>query len=244
MSSTRSMKLVMLAVVSSALLQTATPLCAGQSVAPQADSAAASALGSGAEVSFQFEREGLPVPQFTIQLSEDGPGRYRAEQAERPSTTTSVRGQAAQHVDRTMVLSPATLAKIFKTARELNDFNITCASKLKNIADTGKKTLSYSGPDGHGSCVYHYSENKSVAMLTDALIGIAYTMDEGRRLEFLHRYDRLGLDAEMITLSQEADAGRALELGTISQTLTALVNDTAVLERVRSRAAKMLEQAK
>jgi hypothetical protein len=215
----------------------------GQSAAPQADPAV-SAIGSGAEVSFQFERAGLPVPQFTIQLREDGSGRYQAEQAERPSTTTSVRGQAAQHIDRTLVLSPSTVAKIFKAARELNDFNVTCASKQKNIADTGKKTLSYSGADGHGSCVYHYSENKNVTMLTDTFLGIAFTMDEGRRLEFLHRYDRLGLDAEMIMLSQEVDEGRALELGTISQTLTALVNDTAVLERVRSRATKMLEQAK
>jgi hypothetical protein len=75
-------------------------------------------------------------------------------------------------------------------------------------------------------------------------MGIAYTLDEGRRLEFLHRYDRLGLDAEMITLSQEVDAGRALELGTIAPTLAAIADDTAVLQRVRLRATRMLEQAK
>ena len=135
-------------------------------------------------------------------------------------------------------------AKIFKAARELNEFNGVCASKLKNIADTGKKTLSYSAADGHGSCEYNYSENKGVTMLTDTFMGIAYTLDEGRRLEFLHRYDRLGLDAEMITLSQEVDAGRALELGTIAPTLAAIADDTAVLQRVRLRATKLLEQAK
>jgi hypothetical protein len=215
-----------------------------QQAGPAAGSAIGTPVGSGAEVSFQFERIGLPVPQFTIQVREDGSGRYQAEQAERPATGNSMRGEAAQHIDRTMVLSPGTVTKIFKAARELNDFNVACASKLKNIADTGKKTLSYNGADGQGSCVYHYSENKSVAMLSDTFIGIAYTMDAGRRLEFLHRYDRLGLDEEMIQLSQEVEAGRALELGTISQTLTALVNDSAVLERVRARATKMLEQAK
>ena len=67
-------------------------------------------------------------------------------------------------------------------------------------------------------------------------------MDEGRRLEFLHRYDRLGLDAEMISFAQEVEAGRALELGTISPTLAAIADDTAVIQRVRLRAAKMLEQ--
>jgi hypothetical protein len=240
----RVMRLVVRAAWIGVFALTATLAIAGQSAAPQADPAVGSAIGSGAEVSFQFERIGLPVPQFTIQVHEDGSGRYQAEQAERPATGTSIRGEAAQHIDRTLVLSPATVAKIFKAARELDDFNMTCASKLKNIADTGKKTLSYTGADGHGSCVYHYSENKSVTMLTDTFLGIAYTMDEGRRLEFLHRYDRLGLDAEMITLSQEVDEGRALELGTISQTLTALADDMAVLQRVRVRATKMLEQAK
>jgi hypothetical protein len=48
----------------------------------------------------------------------------------------------------------------------------------------------------------------------------------------------------MITLSEEVDAGRALELGAISETLTALAEDMAVLQRVRLRAAKMLDEAK
>jgi hypothetical protein len=248
MRSSGSMRLIARTVVGSVFLLVSSFYVAAQSAAQQAGPAAGSAIGipvgSGAEVSFQFERIGLPVPQFTIQVREDGTGRYQAEQAERPATGGSMRGEAAQHIDRTMVLSPGMVTKIFKAAHELNDFNMTCVSKLKNIADTGKKTLSYTGADGQGSCVYHYSDNKSVMMLSDTFIGIAYTMDAGRRLEFLHRYDRLGLDEEMIQLSQEVEAGRALELGTISQTLTALVNDSAVLERVRARATKMLEQSK
>jgi hypothetical protein len=222
------------------LLLIPTVLLAGQSAAPRPEPVA----DSPAEVSFQFERAGLPVPQFTIQLLESGAARYEAEQAERPSTITSERGEAAQHINRTLMVSPGTVAKIFKAARELNDFNAACASKLKNIADTGKKTLTYTAADRHGSCVYHYSENKSVAMLTDTFVGIAYTMDEGRRLEFLHRYDRLGLDAEMIALSQEVEAGRALELGAIAPTLTAIASDMAVLQRVRLLATKMLEETK
>ena len=236
----RSMSLVARAAGIGVLTLTAAVVLVGQSAAPPPGSA----IGSGAEVSFEFERAGLSVPQFTIQIREDGSGRYQAEQAERPSTATSMRGEAAQHIDRTLELSPATVTKIFKAAHELNDFNVACASKLKNIADTGKKTLSYTGTNGHGSCVYHYSENKNVAMLTDTFLAIAFTMDEGRKLEFLHRYDRLGLDAEMITLSEEVDAGRAMELGTISPTLTALADDMAVLQRVRLRATKMLDQTK
>ncbi len=153
-----------------------------------------------------------------------------------------MRGQAAQHIDRSINLTPATVTKIFKAARALNYFNIECASKAKNIADTGKKTLTYTGADGSGSCTYNYSENKSVDTLSNSFLAIAYTMDEGRRLEFLHRYDRLGLDAEMISLGQEIEAGRAMELGTITPVLAAIADDTAVIQRVRLRAQKMLER--
>jgi hypothetical protein len=210
--------------------------------AAQATAPAADASAKQAEVGFQFDRTGLPVPHFTLRIREDGSGRYEADQAETPATANSMRGQAAQHIDRPVSLTRGTVAKIFKEARAVNYFNIECASKAKNIADTGKKTLSYTGADGSGSCTYNYSENKTVDTLTGTLLGIASTMDEGRRLEFLHRYDRLGLDAEMISLTQEAEAGRALELGTIAPTLAAIADDTAVIQRVRLKAQKMLEQ--
>jgi hypothetical protein len=217
-------------------------VCSALASAQTAEPPTAASAKAPAEVSFQFDRTGLPVPRFTLRLKEDGTGRYEADQAEIAATATSMRGQAAQHIDRPINLSKGTVAKIFKAARTLNYFNIECASKLKNIADTGKKTLSYSGADGSGSCVYNYSENKTVGTLTDTFLAIAYTIDEGRRLEFLHRYDRLGLDSEMISLAQEVEAGRALELGTISPALASIADDTAVIQRVRLKAQKMLEQ--
>jgi hypothetical protein len=234
------MRLAAQVVLGNVLLLSSGLLFAGQIVAP-ANSPPPSTV---AVVSFEFERPGLAVPRFTLLLREDGTGVYKAEQAEMPPTGTSMRGQAAQHIDRTVVLSSATVAKLFKAARELNYFNVACASKAKNIADTGKKTLNYSGADGHGSCVYNYSENKNVEMVGETFIGIASTLDEGRSLEFLHRYDRLGLDAEMTGLAKQVEEGRALEVGTISQTLAAIADDMAVMQRVRLKAAKMLEQSK
>jgi hypothetical protein len=218
-------------------------VCAALSLAAQTASPTTEASATKpAEVSFQFDRTGLPVPRFTLRLREDGTGSYQADQAETAATATSMRGQAAQHIDRPIRLSSGTVAKIFKAARAADRFNIECASKLKNIADTGKKTLSYTGADGSGSCVYNYSENKSVDILTNTFLAVAYTIDEGRRLEFLHRYDRLGLDAEMISFAGELDAGRALELGTISPTLAAIADDNALIQRVRLKAQKMLDQ--
>jgi hypothetical protein len=232
-------------LLASVLMVAAGISCGGQAISAGGGDGPDRPADKGiAEVSFQFDRPGVPVPHFILRVREDGTGSYQAEQAERRATATSMRGEEAKLIDRTLVLRPATVEKIFKTARELNDFNMTCASKAKNIADTGKKTLSYAGSDGRGSCVYNYSEDKRVGMLTEMFTGIAFTMDEGRILEFLHRYDRLGLDAEMNTLARELEAGRAQELGTISQTLTVIATDEAVMQRVRLRAVNLMEQGK
>ena len=149
------------------------------------------------QVSFQFERVGVPVPRYSLEIHEDGTGRYQADEAASVPSQSSSAAQymGGKHIDRAITVSPATVAKIFKQARSLDHFNIACESKAKNVANTGKKTLSYVGLDGRGSCVYNYSDNKNVAALSDMFLAIAFTMDEGRRLEFFHRYDRLGLDA-------------------------------------------------
>jgi hypothetical protein len=196
-----------------------------------------------ATVSFQFDRKGLEVPRFTLLVREDGTGTYQAEQVPRASAN-AVNVAAGSHINRTITVSPATTVKIFKIAHDTDRFNLDCASKAKNIADTGTKTLTYAGPDGRGSCTYNYSEVKSIAALTDIFEAIAFTLDEGRKLDFLHRFDRLGLDAEMTSLSNELEQGRALELINITPSLTSIASDTDVMQRVRLRAAKLLEQAK
>jgi hypothetical protein len=226
------------------VFSTALSICSSFAAIAQTSEASASPVATNSpEVSFKFDRVGLPVPHFTLRIHENGTGTYQADQAEIAATPTSMRGQAAQHVDRPINLTSGTVAKIFKDARELNHFKVECASKAKNIADTGTKTLTYAGSDGSGSCVYNYSENKTVQSLTDIFLGIAFTLDEGRKLEFLHRYDRLGLDAEIISFGDEVKEGRAIELGTISPALAAVADDTAVIQRVRLKAAKMLELA-
>jgi hypothetical protein len=145
-----------------------------------------------------------------------------------------------KQIDRPISLSPEMTAKIFSTARSLNHFDMFCGTKAKNIADTGKKTLTYTAPDGTGSCTYNYSDDKSVTMLTNQFYAIAYTMDVGRRLDFERRFDRLGLDAEMLSLEHAVQEKNALELGNIAPTLQRIADDGEAMQRVRQRAAKLL----
>ncbi len=203
-----------------------------------------------AEVSYHQDRLGLLVPHYTIAVRENGRATYHAELA--PITPAGGRPQTGDAadvpappppVDREIIISPETTAKIFELARATDRFHVECASKAKNIADTGSKTLKYAGPDGQGQCIYNYTEIKPIATLTDIFQTTALTIEMGRKLDFKRRFDRLGLDAEMITLGNLLEAHQASEVGTIAPTLRAIAGDTELLQRVRLRAAKMLEQA-
>ncbi|HTH53618.1 MAG TPA: hypothetical protein VL495_06685 [Edaphobacter sp.] len=215
--------------------------CCAQTAAAPAEAATSSPGGTIPKVSFQFERVGLPVPKFTIVVHEDGTGTYQAEIA---PVSSGGMGQtaAASSVNQPITVSSPTKEMIFKTARSLDHFNIECASKAKHIADTGKKVLSYQGTDGQGSCLYNYSENKGIMQLTDIFYALAFTMDEGRKLAFLHRFDRLGLYSEMDVLQHEVEGKRAIELANIAPALHSIIADEDLMQRVRERAARLLAQ--
>lgn len=194
-------------------------------------------------ISFRFDRPGVSVPKYTVTVIDSGALLYEGEEVT-PAATRTVSDSADPSSGRAFKiathLSPGTTKRLFAAAKGLKDFNIQCESKAKNIADTGKKTLAFSGPDGHGECTYNYSDNKNVAQLTDTFLAIVETMDEGRALDHLHRFDRLGLDAAVTTLAEQVNSGRALELGTIAETLRSIASDTSVIQRVRVRASQLL----
>ena len=195
------------------------------------------------QVTFRFERAGVPVPHYRLTVGEDGSAVYEGEEAPLPQSRFAPpsTGPVELKPFRTETrISSGVTRKIFEMTGTLKQFHVNCSTKAKNIADTGAKTLEYKGPEGAGECSYNYSDNKTVTELTDLFEAIAQTMNEGRELDHLHRYDRLGLDAAIQTLAHEAAEGRAQALETIAGTLRSIAGDTEVMERVRVQASKLL----
>ena len=215
-------------------------MASGQNAQPTANAVSMSSSTAQTQVSFKFDRVGLPVPKYVLTIHEDGATVYEGEELPQVSGPSAAASPA--HPFRSEVkISPATAAHIVEMGRKLDHLNIACASKAKNIADTGTKLLTYTGPDGAGSCTYNYTENKDVQALTDTFEAIAETMDRGRELDHLRRFDRLGLDAAITFLAQEVSEGRALELGTIATSLRSITANPELIQRVRMRASKLLE---
>ena len=199
---------------------------------------------AGSVLVFHFERTGLPVPVYTFTVHADGSGTYAASYttsaaASKYSPYPAAPGPAVE-TTRPITLSAKTTTLLFDRASN-SDHLQGCESKLKNIANTGAKTITYTTPAGTEKCTYNYTENKAVASITDTFQGIAETLDEGRSIEQKHRFDRLGLDHELSILADNVRDGRALEVGTIAQVLQSLVDDVQVMDRVRKRANGLLQ---
>ena len=111
------------------------------------------------------------------------------------------------------------------------------------MAFQGWKKISYSGPEGQGSCTFNYSQDKQVQAFVESLIGVAETLHEGARLELLLQHDRLGLDREMEFISDSAKDGRLREIVAIRDILQRLAENDELLERVRKRARNLLAQS-
>ncbi len=191
-----------------------------------------------AVVAIDFSNPGTSPSHWTLTLSRDGSGHFHSERGAPPPSAQQV--MDTPNVDRDVRVSADFAGRIFLTAQEHRWFNQQCESRLK-VAFQGWKKLSYSGPEGQGTCTFNYSKDREIQALGDSLTGVAETLLEGARLEVLLQHDRLGLDRETEYLMEAAKDGRMREISTIREILERLAGDSEVLDRVRKRARVLLE---
>jgi hypothetical protein len=179
---------------------------------------------------FRLEVDGASAhqPSWIVLVRSDGTGLYW------PSLT----GKEAQ---QEIHLSPATWKVIEAGAPDVQFGH--CGTKQKNIAKTGDKKAEYhpgTTPDTSQSCDFDYSGDPRLESAVTAITAMVETMRLGEALAHLHRFDRLGLDAEMASLTEELKGGQAIEVENIAPTLQSIADDDRVIDRVRRQAARLL----
>jgi len=222
--------------------QTGETVSAGAGVAG-GSTAPAGGAPSRKQVSLTFDRKGVPVGHYRMAVYDDATVVYEGSESTNATAYGAAADQTARPFQHRVKISSATMDRIFSAAARAKRFDMECESKVKNIADMGKKTLRYEGPDGTGSCTYNFTEDKDVQSVTSAFQGMAETLDEGRKLDQLRRFDRLGLDVAMKRLADAVASGDALEIGMIASSLRSIAADSTVMTRVRNRANDLLTQA-
>lgn len=190
-----------------------------------------------------FDRYWEPaIPQhYTITVPETGNARYVSQSSKQSPDANGVEDDDYQ---QEFANSPKVRAVIFQLAEQAGYFNGDFDFKKHAIANTGNKTLTYNDATRQFSTVYNWSENPAIDQLTRIFHGISTTIEHGRKLKFLRRFDKLGLEAELKGMERQAENHELVELQIIGPLLENIANDTAVLNIARQRARRLLEQSK
>lgn len=195
---------------------------------------------TGQTLVVDYSNPGLMPAHWILTIHPDGSGHFRSERGDAPINASD--GFQAANVDRDIQVSPEFASRVFATVHQAKNLNFDCESHMK-VAFQGLKKLSYSGPDGTGSCTFNYSKDKEIQALGESVVAVAGAIVEGARLEILLQHDRLGLDREMDYLVEAAGDGRVQQICTIRGILERLADDPDVMERVRKRARVLLARS-
>jgi hypothetical protein len=180
--------------------------------------------------------EAYTPQEVTFTVESTGPARYLSRN---PFKTPDQR-ETDPDFTLEFTMSAATRDKIFRDAKEANYFHGDFTFKKHAVSSTGKKTLTYADQSRHFETTYDYSENKAIEEITNIFQGISNTIEHGRKLQYLRRFDRLGLEEELKGMESLAENGYLAEVQLIAPTLESIANDPAILNIARQRARRLL----
>ena len=188
-------------------------------------------------VTFNFELHGASPSHYSFSVDSSGQAAYLSEEEAQPGMTPG-----DPYVVR-FTLSPATASEIFDTARSLDYFQGSYDYTKGRIANTGAKTLAYKYERVSHSTTYNYSENPQIQSLTRLFQNLSRTLEYGRELAYLRRFDKLGLEDELKRMQEAAQKGELPELQLDREILERIANDTAVMHISRTRAEKLAKMS-
>ncbi len=188
-------------------------------------------------VTFTFDFPGSQPEHYSFEIHDDGQARYQS------SSKVSDESEEADSFNLDFSVSPETKDKMFDMAARAKYFQRDLDSHRKNMAFTGKKTLTYKDGQRNGESTYNFSLDVAVQELTNLFQGLSSTLETGHRLEYDYRYQKLALEQELKRAEEMARTGSPMELQAIAPILQQIVADTSVMNVSRARAQRLLVRA-
>lgn len=189
---------------------------------------------------FDLYWEAATPQNYTITVQTSGKALYLSRNPTRPASPNQ---QSDPDYTLDFTISPATRDRMFLLAKAANYFQGNFDYRKHKVASTGKKTLTYADATRHFDTVYDYTENPTVEEVTRIFQGISNTIEHGRKLQFLRRFDKLGLAKELEGMEELAQHGYMMEVQIIAPTLQNIANDSAVMNLARQSAQRLLAAA-
>lgn len=206
--------------------------------AQQPDTRAATPAGSAATVSFNLVwDQGQPWTNYSITVQADGKAHFEG-------TASAHEIVSSEKIQQDFTMSAANRQKIFELARRLNYFDGDFEAHRKRIANTGEKTLKYSSPQFTHATAYNWSQNADVEELTRLFQAISTTMSVGCKLNYLYRFDKLGMDDQLEDLASLQRSHAVEEVGVIEPILRKIAGDPGMMHISRQVAEQLLQSVR
>jgi hypothetical protein len=189
-----------------------------------------------AVVTFTLDFPGSQPDHYVISISSDGHSTYDSN-----SKLSDDSEGDPFHLD--FVVFGSAGERIFDLAKRAHYFQGELDSKKRNLASTGTKTLAYRNAKQNTQASYNYSPIPAVQELTSFFQNLSSTLEFGHRIEYFYRYQKLALDEELKRLEDAGKQNGLDQLKVIAPILQKVADDPSVINPVRARAQRLLQQA-
>lgn len=190
-----------------------------------------------AVVTFTIDFPSSEPERYSIRVPSAGPAHYQSSGRMLPDADVT------DSFDFDFALTAETRQKIFDLAQKAGYFEKGLDSHGKNLAFTGKKTLSYKDARRSGESTYNYSSNSAVQELTGLMQSLSATLECGHRLQYDRQYQKLALEDELKRLEDLVRTRDLIEVTAIRPILDQIIADQSVVNVARARAQRLLERS-
>ncbi|MGH9515791.1 MAG: hypothetical protein ACRD3P_08970 [Terriglobales bacterium] len=198
---------------------------------------AANGQQSTASVTFKLDFPGAEPSHYEIAIPGAGQGSYIS------NGKFDNQSDPADAAPLQFVVSENIRKQVFDLAKKSHYFVGKIDSGQKNIANTGAKTLAYKDATRNFQATYNYSMLQSIAQLTSIFQTLSNTMEFGRRLVYLRKYEKLALDDQLKRMEEMQKENSLGDVEAIAPVLKDIANDSSVMNVSRARALRLLATA-
>lgn len=189
---------------------------------------------SSAKVTFSLDFPASQPSRYSLEVQSDGKARYQSTGKISPESAE------ADTFDYDFLVSPATRNKIFELSAKAGYFQKDLDSHRRNMAFTGRKTLSYKDESRSGESTFNYTPSVPAQDLTNLFQGLSATLELGHRLEYSLRYQKLALAEDLKHTEESARMSPPVEIQAIAPILQQIIADSSVMNVTRARAQRLL----
>jgi hypothetical protein len=190
-----------------------------------------------ASVSFKLDFPGANPSHYQVVIAKDGHGSYTSD------GKFDEKSDPADPSPLQFLVSENIRTQVFDLAKRAHYFAGKVDSGRKNIANTGAKTLAYKDANHNSQATYNYSLLQPIEQLTSIFQNLSATMEFGRRLVYLHKYEKLALDDQLKRMEEMERENALADVGAIAPVLKDIANDSSVMKVSRARALRLLASA-